>query len=161
MNGIRMYLIRLVSCGFLISLAGSLPIGKTAKNAVRLCGGCLMLLVALTPLLTVDGSSLIGKLGIISRQDTEQIENARIRNDLLLKRMVEEEASRRIEEKAAEYGAELNAAVNARKEETGGLYVPWEITLTGTCDEETEDDLRTYLLETWAIPPERQGWNTE
>ncbi len=161
MSAVREYLIRLISCGFLVSLAGTLPIGKTAKNAVRLCGGCLMLLVALTPLLTLDGSALMGKLRSLTLPDTERIENARERNDLLLKRMVEEETARKMADEAAREGAELNVSVTARKEESGGLYVPWEVTLTGACDEASAERIRISLEETWGIPPERQRWILE
>ena len=157
MTAIRAYLIRLVCCGFLVSLAASFPLGKHAKNAVRLCGGCLMLLVVLGPILTLDGADLSGRLSEWTPSDTEQAAEAREKNDELLRRMVEEEASGQIRRKAAEFGAELSVRVVTEKEENG-YFVPREIVLQGTVGEETRTRIEEYLRTDWGVPPERQRW---
>ena len=159
MTALRKYLLRLVFCGFFVSLAESLPLGKHARNALRLCGGCLLLIGILAPVLTLDGADLAGKLDELFPAQQGQIAAAKNRNEELLQHMVEEEAAKRIQMKVIEYGADLQVAVVAVYQQNG-ICVPCEVTLRGTIGEEARKRIEEYLTNQWEIPPSRQKWES-
>ena len=161
MTPLRSYLIRLISCGFLVSLVGSLPMTKHAKSAVRLCAGCLLLLTAVAPLLTLDGSSLLGKLEALTKQDNQSEDSAKQKHEELLRELVEAEVSDEIVREAAGCGAEVSVQVQTQKDAASGLYVPWQITLRGEVEQPIRNMLEEYLNTEWGIPPQRQRWYTE
>ena len=155
MTAIKQYFLRLILCGFLTALASALLKDKKGAKAVALCGGCLMILTALKPLLRVDLSRLPDLSTGLTRNQRQ--EEAREKNEQLLKSLVEEQTARWIEARGAELGMELRCAVSARAAEAGS-YVPDAVRLTGSWTAEQRQRLSDLLAAELEIPPGRQSW---
>lgn len=155
MTSIKTYLLRLILCGFLVTLTGTLVRGRKAARAVALCGGCLMILTALRPLLQVDLSRLPDLVTGLTRMEREA--EARKKNDALLRSMVESQTAEWIETKAAEYGLNIHAEVTA-KEAEAGTFVPETVTITGSWSLSRKEAFSAVLEAELAVPPERQRW---
>lgn len=155
MTAIKAYLLRLVLCGFLVTLTGALLRGRKGGRALALCGGCLLILTALRPLLRVDLSRLPDLVTGLSR--TEREAEAREKNEALLKALVEAQTAEWIEARAGELGLSLEAEVAAAEAEAG-TFVPSSVTLSGICTAEQREALSAILAEELEIPPERQRW---
>lgn len=154
MTAIKAYLLRLILCGFFVSLAGALLRGKRAARAVTLCGGCLMILTTIRPLLRVDLSCLPDLISGMTK--TERVEAAREKNEELLCRLVEEQTAAWVTQQAASMGMELTCAVTARAE--GGTFVPDRLCLTGSWTEDKRAALSDLLTRELAVSPDHQRW---
>lgn len=154
MNAIKAYLLRLICCGFLVSLAGALLKGKRSGRILRLCGGCLMILTALNPLLRVDLAGLPDLITGLS--PAQRMEEAREKNRELLRRMVTEQTERWILDRAAELGMEPELRVQTREEE--GVFVPDGVLLRGSWTDAQRAALSAILSGELGIGPERQRW---
>ena len=153
MTAIKAYILRLVFCGFLVSLTGSVLRGKRSAKAVSLCGGCLLILVAVRPLLRVDLSRLPDLVTGLTRSERE--EAAREKNNEILRRLIEEQTAEWIEDRGRELAMEITATVTA-KEEGSGCFVPDQV--AGNWTQETRDALSEIIRRDLEIPPTRQRW---
>lgn len=158
MKALTGYLFKIVCCGFLVSLAESLPLGKQGKLAARLCGGCLMILTVIQPLFSWNGTTVSDWLSQWQQPDAEGIQRAEEQNDLLMQRLVEERTTAAIQAYVDGMDAHLKVKTTAVKDESLGTYLPWQITLSGTVEEEAMRRIQIYLQTQWGIPPERQRW---
>ncbi len=155
MTAIKSYLLRLIFCGFLIALSGALLRERRGARALALCGGCLMILTALGPLLQVDLSRLPDLVTGLTRSQRQ--ESARLDNETILQRLVEEQTAAWIAERARELGLELACAVTAERG-AGGAFVPYRAELRGLWTRTQREALSALLLRELEIPPERQSW---
>ena len=155
MTDIKAYLLRLILCGFLVTLTGSLLRGRKGERALALCGGCLLILTALRPLLRVDLSRLPDLVTGLTR--TEKEAAAREKNEALLKALVESQTAAWIEDRAGSLGLELKAEVTAEELEAG-TYVPAAVSLSGSWTETQREAFSAILAAELEIPPERQRW---
>lgn len=155
MTAIKAYILRLILCGFLVSLSSALLRGKRTGKAVRLCGGCLLILVAVRPLLQVDLSRLPDLVTGLTRPQREAA--AREKNQSLLRGLVEEQTAAWIEERGKELDMEITAAVTVREAEAD-TFVPDRVTLRGSWTQESREALAAILTRELEIPPERQRW---
>lgn len=155
MNAIKTYLLRLILCGFLVTLSGALVRGRRTARAVALCGGCLMILTSLRPLMQVDLSRLPDLVTGLTRSQREAA--AREKNEALLRSLVEAQSTEWIEAKAAELGFVVHAEVAAEEAEAG-TYIPASVTITGNWAVDQREALAAVLEDELGIPPERQRW---
>ena len=155
MTEIKTYLLRLILCGFLVTLTGALVRGKKTARAVALCGGCLMILTALRPLMRVDLSRLPDLVTGLTRAEREAA--AREKNDALLRSLVESQTAEWIENRAAELGLAIHAEVTA-KEAEAGTFVPDSVTLSGVWTTAQREAFSGVLEAELDIPPEKQRW---
>ena len=157
MNAVRTYLLRVAACGFLVSLAGALPLSKRIRQAAILCGGCLMVLTAVGPLLRADLRQLPQFLTEYAGENPEALEEAERKNDLLLKELIESQTEDMITQEALALGLSPEITVEARKDPDSGLYLPWSVELRGAAAGEQKARLEAYL-NSLDLPPERQSW---
>ena len=155
MTAIKTYLLRLILCGFLVSLAAALLRGQKTSRALALCGGCLLILTTLRPLLQVDLTRLPDLVTGLTRVQREL--EAREKNDALLRSLVEAQTTEWIEARAAEQGITLQADVTAEEAEAG-TFVPFSVTLSGTWAEQQRELFAAILEAELGIPAERQRW---
>lgn len=155
MTAIKAYLLRLVYCGLLVSLANALLRGRKGGRALALCGGCLLILTALRPLLRVDLTRLPDLVTGLTR--TERQAAAREKNRELLRGLVEAQTAEWIENRARSLGMELEARVEAEEAEAES-FVPRAAALTGTWTEAQREALSAILAAELEIPSERQSW---
>ena len=155
MGAVREYLLRLVAVCMLAALAAVLVRSSPASRIVRLIGGVLVLLVAVSPLLSIDTQQLSRRLEQICTEhffDTSAVEeNTRAALASHIKRTTETY----IESNAASLGA----AIQAEDEVSNGEQpVPERVTVIGTLTAEQTLALRQYLTDSLGISPEKQEW---
>lgn len=155
MGPIREYLLRLVAVCMIAALASVLVRSSPAGRIVRLIGGVLILLVAVSPLLSIDTQQLSRRLEQICTEhsfDTTAVEeNTRAALASHIKRTTETY----IESKAASLGAAIQAEVEVSGDEQP---VPERVTILGTLTSEQAVALRQYLTDSLGIAPEKQEW---
>ena len=155
MTAIKAYLLRLIFCGFLVSLCSALLRGKRSGRVLTLCGGCLMILTAVRPLLQVELSSLPDLVTGLTHSEREAL--AREKNDRLLRSLVEEQTAAWIADRGKELGMEITASVTAREAEAG-TFVPDQAILRGSWTAENREALTRILERDLGIPAARQRW---
>ena len=155
MNGVKTYLLRLVLCGFLISLSTALLREKRAGKIIALCGGCLMILTALRPLLHVDLSALPDLISGLTQSERQEL--AREKNEQILRRLVEEQTVRWLEEQAGGLGISASFSVTAEETEEG-LWVPTQVAVSGRWTQEQREAMQEKIEQELALPPGRQQW---
>jgi hypothetical protein len=155
MSELKAYLLRLILCGFLVSLAGALINGKRGARAVTLCGGCLLILTAVQPLMRVDLSRLPDLVTGLMRSEREA--EAKEKNEALLRSIIEEQTAAWIVEQAEERGAALEAVVTTA-EAGEGVYIPYAVMIRGVWTEAQRDAISRLIVEELDIPPEHQRW---
>lgn len=155
MTALKTYLLRLILCGFLVTLTGALLRGRKTARALALCGGCLMILTALRPLMQVDLSRLPDLVTGLTRAEREA--EAREKNDALLRSLVEKQTAEWIEARAAELGLSLQAEVTA-EEDRAGTFVPASVSLSGVWTASQREAFSSILENELAIPAARQRW---
>ena len=156
MTAIKRYLLRLLLCSLLVSLPGPLVKGK-AKGIVKLCGGCLLILAALEPLVQVDFTSLpdLGrKLGL---SQIEGLEAAREKNELLLKQLVESQTQDWLQSQGEALGIEAAYTVTAGQSPEG-LWVPERVEIRGYLSPEQKQALSRLIGEGLSLPNEALRW---
>ncbi|MBR7010033.1 MAG: hypothetical protein IKI02_03860 [Oscillospiraceae bacterium] len=155
MTAIKSYLLRLILCGLLTGLAGALLQGKRAGRALRLCGGCLLILTALRPLLRVE----LGKLPdlVTGLTQAQRAEEAKRKNDELLRGLVEEQTAVWIAERAKDLGLLVSASVTTRKTEAG-CFVPDAVLLRGSASTAQREALNAVLCRELGLSPEKLRW---
>ena len=155
MTAIKAYLLRLILCGSVISLSGVLLRSKKTGKALTLCGGCLLILTALQPLLQVE----LGKLPdlVSGLTSSQRAEAAREKNKELLRGLVEEQTAAWVEQRAGELGLEVRASVTARETEDD-CFVPDEIVLSGEASEAQREALCAALTRELGLSPRKLRW---
>ncbi len=158
MTAIKAYFLRLIFCGFLVSLSGTLLRGKKAGRVLALCGGCLLILTAVRPLLQVDLKKLPDLFNDLTAAQGQ--EAAQEKNRALLQSLVEQQTVAWLEEQAEELGISAVFAVKAREAEAW-TFVPEEITISGTWSEAQRTVLTVRIERLLAVPAEKQRWREE
>lgn len=161
MNSVKTYLLRLVLCGFLVSLAGLLNREGREKQLLRLCGGCLLLITAIRPLVSLDLSALQDRLGALGLPAPITREEASRRNDEILAELVAEQTERRILEQAEELGMKLSVRVTTARDPETGLFLPDRAELLGAWTPEERAALSAWISQSLDLDPERQTWRME
>lgn len=158
MNAVRAYLLRIVLCAFFVSLAGALPMQKTVKRAVTLCGGCLMILVVLRPLLGTDFRAVTERWMLPSWESEEASDPEEVYAGLM-RQLVAEQTEALLQTRAEALGASVSFRVELAKDESANSYVPWAVETRGALTPEQREALGDYMTEALDIPAERQRWS--
>ena len=154
MTFLRSWLLGVVACAVLVSLAGQLTDGGTMKKIVRFAGGMLLMLAMLRPLLRLDLASLDVDLASY-REAVAQLElELAQRQEDSLAAVIAERTGAYIEDKADELGLSVRAAV--RTEEVDGVPLPVSVTLCGEENAALADCIEREL----GIAKEDQLWST-
>lgn len=155
MNALREYLFRFISGAVLSAILLSLPLRQTVRKVLTLSCGCLLILLAVSPLYQADISALTDSLP--SLFDIPEVAE-KGSNDELLQSLICQQTEELIAQKAAEFGIAAEASVKLRYDEAVGSYLPDAVTVTVTGSERTLEPLRQYITQELAIAEERQTW---
>ena len=154
MTFLRSWLLGVVACAVLVSLAGQLTDGGTMKKIVRFAGGMLLMLAMLRPLLRLDLAVLDVDLASYREAVAQlELELAQRQEDALSARIAAVTGAY-IEDKAVELGLSVRAAV--RTEEVDGVPLPVSVTLCGEENAALADCIEREL----GIAKEDQLWST-
>lgn len=155
MGTVRGYLISLVAVCMIAVLASVLVHGSPINKFVRLIGGILVLLVAVSPLLSVDAERLSERLQEICAANSFDASVVVKNSDAVLAKHIKQTTETYIENKAAELGAVIQAEVTL----TNDAYpVPNKVTIIGTLTVGQIESLTAYLTDSLGIAPEHQEW---
>lgn len=160
MTALREYLIRVVVCAFLVSLSQAAASGERCKRALRLAGGCVMILAVLRPLVGLNPAVVGQILPELPGWRSEAMKEAEEKNRQLLRDLIVSQTEAHIQDRAAALSAHVEIKVTVKETEEG-VYVPWSAELTGILTAEQKRQLAETLEQELAIPPERQIWRLE
>lgn len=155
MGTIRGYLISLVAACMIAVLASVLLHGSPINKFVRLIGGVLVLLVAVSPLLSVDTEQLSERLKEICAVNSFDTDEIAKKTHSALAEHIKQTTETYIENKAAELGAAIQAEVRLTNDE---YPVPKKVRIIGTLSLEQIESLTAYLTDSLGIPQEQQEW---
>lgn len=155
MDGIRSYLISVVAVSMISVLASVLVKSSPLQKVVRLVGGLLILLVAVTPLLRLDMKALGEKIEEFCGSENFDIAKVELQSQNQLALYIKQTTEAYIENKANELGAAIQAEVTL----TNGEYpMPHGVTIIGTLNVEQIKALSAYLTDALNIAEENQEW---
>lgn len=155
MTALKSYLLRLVCCGFFVSLASSLLRGKRTGRFVTLCGGCLMILTAIRPLMQVNLSALPDFVTGLTQTERQAL--AKEKNDAILRELVEAQTVSWLETQAKQLKMNVRFSVDAIQTEEG-LWIPERVRINGSWTEQQRQLLSSQMTRELLLPPERQKW---
>ena len=155
METVRSYLISLVAVCMIAVLASVLVHGSPINKFVRFIGGILVLLVAVSPLLSVDTEKLSERLKEICEANSFDTSAVEEKTHSVLSEHIKKTTETYIENKAAELGAAIQAEVTLTNDE---YPVPHKVRILGTLTAEQISSLAAYLTDSLGIAPENQEW---
>lgn len=153
MEGIKGYLVAIVAACMLTVVASVLVQKSPLRKIVRLIGGILILLVAVTPLLRLDMSQIVDYLqGSEYSFDTSAVKQTW---QSQLSEHIKQTTETYIENEAGRLGATVQATVTLTEEE---YPVPCHAVLIGTVDADQMEALSEYMETSLGIPRTEQEW---
>lgn len=160
MDGVRSWLLAIISASLLCALADSLMPSGAVKRVGRLVCGLVLLCAVLTPVAELEPEAgrawLERYLADLETRESElQEESGQMR-----KSIIEEEYAAYIVDKAAEMGLTCTARVRCRAEEAG-LYLPEETQVAGELSDLEQSRLTQLIQTDLGVPPERQVYYTQ
>ena len=158
MNAIKAYILSIVVCGFLISLLSVIPVGMKTRYSLKLCGGCLMALVVLQPILGIKLNGLPDWIINYEPIDSDAMQQAEERNEVILKEFMQEQIEAALTEAAESKGILAEIIIHLSKDETSETYIPDAVVIRGTFTSSQRESFSAILEEEWGIPAERQRW---
>lgn len=153
MEEIKSYLVAIVAACMVTVVASVLVQKSPLRKIVRLIGGILILLVAITPLLRLDMSQIVDYLqGSEYSFDTSAVEQTW---QSQLSEHIKQTTETYIENEAERLGATVQATVTLTEEE---YPVPCHAVLIGTVDADQMETLSEYMETSLGIPRTEQEW---
>lgn len=152
MTFLRTWLLGVVACAVLVSIAGQLAPDGAVRRAARFTGGMLLMLALLRPLLRLELSAPELDLNAFHDAAAQLEQELAARQSSTLSARIAEETGAYIEDKADELGISVRAEVTT--EETEGVPLPASVRLYGGKNEA----LSAYIAHELGIAEERQEW---
>ena len=154
MTFLRTWLLGVVACAVLVSIAGQLAPDGAVRRAARFTGGMLLMLALLRPLLRLELSAPALDLNAFHDAAAQLEQELAARQSSTLSARIAEETGAYIEDKADELGLSVRAKV--KMEEEDGVPLPVSVTLYGTENAALAD----YIERELGIAKEDQLWIT-
>lgn len=159
MTELRAYLLRLVCCAFAATLAAAFVQQPRIARIVKLCGGCLIVLAALQPLVGLDLSALPELLPEPVQNAQDSAAAAKEQNDALLHDLIQQQTEDYLDTYLEKQGVFAQYTLRLRYDEGIGAPVPWSIAIQCDCDPALREQISGMLQNELGIPKERQEWN--
>lgn len=156
MDAVRSYLLRLTVAAFFSALVLTLVPNGLCKRAATLICGLVMLLLALSPLVRFDEQTLAAAISSMDLEQEQTRTGVEIRNRELVAKIISDRVQTYILDKATQMGMQLEVEITMNTD--ASTPYPEEVTLRGEATSAQRQKLGTYLLESFAIAPERQVW---
>ena len=153
MEFLRQWLMGIVVSAILVSASRELVREGAAAQAVRFCGGLILLLCILQPLGKAEPIDPAFALADLRQEASALTEIYRRENENENARRIARETAAYIEEQALHQGIVLTAEVEITMRD--GLPIPYAVTLSG----EKDQALSQLITQKLDIPPQRQKWS--
>ncbi len=158
MSGLRAYLLSVVSCAFLVSLASLIPVQKPVKKAMQLCCGCLLVITAVRPLARLDLNAMTPLLDQTLFDEARVAREAETEHEKLLQGLIREQTCDYLEKRADAMGISAAFEVGLEPDPSSGTWLPWTVEIRGTISSEQRQALSEWIEKDLNIPAERQRW---
>ena len=155
---IRHWLVGITCAAMLVALAESLIPAGSIRRIARLTGGLVLLAAILNPLLKLDTTALTRALTEYKLELSAYSADLEEENEILMKDIIEEQSGAYIQDKAAALGIDCQVTVEADGEEEWPM--PQSVTVMGSLTAEQQEALERTIEEDFAIPAERQRYES-
>lgn len=156
---IRSWLVGITCAAMIVALAeGLMPPGAVRKVG-KLTGGLVLLLAILQPVLKLDGTALTRALMEYRVDLSAYGDELEEENGELMKAIIAEQSAAYIVDKAASMG--IGCSVDVTVNQEGDYPVPETVTVTGTLTGPQREQLTRQIEADFAIPAERQHYQSE
>ena len=155
---IRHWLVGITCAAMLVALAESLIPAGGIRRIARLTGGLVLLAAILNPLLKLDTTALTRALTEYKLELSAYSADLEEENEILMKDIIEEQSGAYIQDKAAALGIDCQVTVEADGEEE--WPIPQSVTVMGSLTAEQQEALERTIEEDFAIPAERQRYES-
>lgn len=154
------WLIGVTAAAILCALADRLMPEGSVRRVSKLAMGLVMLAALLRPLVQVEASSPLDVWADYQARTAAQAQELEAERDQAMKRIIEQEFSAYIVDKAARLGAACTAQVTCQAGENG-VFLPQSTVVQGNLSPEQQEALARILEEELAIPRDRQTIQAE
>ena len=151
-QAVREWLLSIIMTSFLISLLRVLLPEGNLRKIGAFTGSLVLLSAILRPLVRLEPEWPAWDMASYESEIAERMEELNGRQADAFRAQVADASAEMIQQKAAELGASVSAAVTVRTENETPL--PWSVTLDGAWNAALSEWIRVAL----DIPPERQEW---
>lgn len=151
-QAVREWLLSIIMTSFLISLLRVLLPEGNLRKIGAFTGSLVLLSAILRPLVRLEPEWPAWDMASYESEIAERMEELNGRQADAFRAQVADASAEMIQQKAAELGASVSAAVTVRTENETPL--PWSVTLDGAWNAALSEWMRVAL----DIPPERQEW---
>ena len=151
-QAVREWLLSIIMVSFLISLLRVLLPEGNLRKIGAFTGSLVLLSAILRPLVRLEPEWPAWDMAAYESEIAERMDELNGRRADAFRAQVADASAEMIQQKAAELGASVSAAVTVRTENETPL--PWSVTLDGAWNAALSEWIRVAL----DIPPERQEW---
>ena len=151
-QAVREWLLSIIMVSFLISLLRVLLPEGNLRKIGAFTGSLVLLSAILRPLVRLEPEWPAWDMASYESEIAERMDELNGRRADAFRAQVADASAEMIQQKAAELGASVSAAVTVRTENETPL--PWSVTLDGAWNAALSEWMRVSL----GIPPERQEW---
>lgn len=155
-EAIRTYLLSVIAASVLTVLVRSVVPDGAVKRAASVICGVLVMLCALSPLLSIDSEQIAQSIWRTQMQTEALQTGVEVKNRALVSDIIKEKTQTYIWDKAASIGLDVTVEVEMRDD--GEYPYAYAVTLTGIAGEAQRRTLTQTISENLAIPAERQTW---
>ena len=155
---IRQWLLGITCAALVAALVESLTPPGAVRKVGRLTGGLVLLIAMLHPLMALDQDALTRALTEYRLELSTYSDELEEENRSLMKGIIEERSNAYIQDKAEEMGIQCQISVEVGEE--GDWPVPESVTVFGSLSEEQQAELTQAIEVDFAIPAERQSYQS-
>ena len=159
MDSVRNWILGVVAVGLLVSLCQSLsPEGKTQKVS-RFCGGLLLFLAVVTPIVRWDITGTLQAFQDYCESLTVSQEEVAQAGSTVLETQVCQRTQQYLQEQAQQLGAEVTVQVTCKTRE--GVPVPDAVTVTGILTDAQRQKLTQCIQTGFGLTGEQITYQTK
>lgn len=159
MEDVRNWILGVVAVGLLVSLCQSLsPEGKTQKVS-RFCGGLLLFLAVVTPIVRWDITGRLQAFQDYCESLTVSEEAVAQAGNTVLEEQVCQRTQQYLQEQAKQLGAAVSVAVTCKTQE--GVPVPDRVTVTGALTDAQRQKLTQCIQDGFSLTAEQITYQTK
>ena len=159
MDSVRNWILGVVAVGLLVSLCQSLsPEGKTQKVS-RFCGGLLLFLAVVTPIVQWDITGTLQVFQDYCESLTVSQEEVAQAGSTVLETQVCQRTQQYLQEQAQQLGAEVTVQVTCKSQE--GIPVPDAVTVTGILTDAQRQKLTQCIQTGFGLTGEQITYQTK
>lgn len=153
------YFMGIVAAAMLVAVAQSVLSTPRIRKIAALCGGAVLLLTVLSPLVDVQLGELSFSMEKLEPESAAAFSQMQDERTAQMNAIIKRTTETYILDKAEQIGAVISVEVTLAASEDGYNY-PSGVTIAGAVTAHQKQVLTAYLAQELGIPAERQVWKT-